>query len=420
MHYELHFEIMELYLIIFCRELAKAEQTRSRHKLLIKALEKRFDVHLVRCEDADSIPSGAYKMAFIATGYVEDKVLRHFSVFPYPITLLTDGLYGSLGAAMEVAASIRSKDLKVRVIHGTPEDMAEEVMLCGKAFAARKALRGKRIGVIGTPAPWLVASHVDYYLASQRWGVNYVDIPIDELARNFHNVSDDDIGMKASEIATRAAECRDTTPECLLRAMRLYEASRRICLEHKLDAITLPNISVADILDTTGDLALSLLNDEGIPAGCEGDLQSIATLMMVKELTGQTGFMGDTTFVDTKANEVTLAHCAIATKLTEQFTLCDHFEAHKGVALRGIVHEGPVTVVKFGGECLDEYFVSEGWLTENTQIEAAPRTQLKIKLDKPVSYFLQNPLGSHHIVVMGHHAKLIQHFMQQNRSRLRE
>lgn len=411
---------MDLYLIIFCRQPEMTYQTRTRHKALIDALEKRFTVNLVSYQDADTIPSGAYKLAFIATGYVEDRVLANFSVFPYPITLLTDGLYGSLSSSMEIAASIRSKDLKVRVIHGEPEEMAEEVLFHSKAFSARKSIRGKRIGVIGTPAPWLVASHVDYYLASQRWGVNYIDIPIDQLHERFKNLSDDDIGMEASIVANRAVSCHETTPEELLRSMRLYEAARRICLDHKLDAVTLPNISLADTLDTTGDLALSLLNDEGIPAGCEGDLQSIATLVMAKELTGQIGFMGDTTFVSKKDNEVTLAHCAIPTKITEEFELCDHFETHKGVALRGKVKEGEVTVLKCGGECLDEYFVSEGWLTECTRHEAAPRTQLKIKLKQPVNYFLHNPLGSHHVLVRGHHANLVHYFMQQNRCRQRE
>ena len=420
MNTHIHQNHMDLYLIIFTREPAKTEQTKSRHKQLFEALQRHFRLHLVNYDNADSIPTGAYKMAFISTGYVEDKVLRNFSVFPYPITLLTDGLYGSLSASMEVAASLRSKDLRVKVIHGDIDEMVDEVILHSRASSARRSIRGKRIGVIGTPAPWLVASHVDYYLASQRWGVNYIDVPIDQLTTRFNSITDDEIGMRASQIAQGASDCRDITPDDLLKSMRLYEAASRICRDYKLDAITLPNISIDETLGTTGDLALSLLNDDGIPAGTEGDLQAIATLIMSRELTGQTAFMGDTVFVSKKLGEVTLAHCAIPLSLTKEYCLCSHFEASKGLAIKALVDEGEVTLLKCGGECLDEYFVSEGWLTGNTDIQAAPRTQLKIRLKKPVSYFLQNPLGSHHIMVRGHHAELIHYFMQQNRCRQRE
>ena len=56
-------------------------------------------------------------------------------------------------------------------------------------------------------------------------------------------------------------------------------------------------------LGTTGCLALALLNDEGIPAGCEGDLQSIFTLLIAKTLTGQAGFMANPAFINDDLNE---------------------------------------------------------------------------------------------------------------------
>lgn len=53
-------------------------------------------------------------------------------------------------------------------------------------------------------------------------------------------------------------------------------------------------------LNTAGNLAVSLLNDEGIPAGNEGDLQAVMTLLMVHELTGQPGFIANPAFIDTQ------------------------------------------------------------------------------------------------------------------------
>ena len=54
--------------------------------------------------------------------------------------------------------------------------------------------------------------------------------------------------------------------------MRLYRAIKRIVEEEKLSALTLSCFKLIEQTGTTGCLALSLLNDDGIIAGCEGDL----------------------------------------------------------------------------------------------------------------------------------------------------
>lgn len=324
---------MNLYLIIFTAGTYKVEQVYEKHKDLFVELEKHFTLHLVNYTDSESIPSHEYKMAFIASGGVENAVVRFFSILPYPITLLTDGLNNSLAAALEISAWIQSRDMKVKIIHGSVPNMVNQVLLHHQAFAAKRSLKKKRIGVIGTPASWLVASHVDYLLAGQRWGVTYTDISIETVEKAFHEITEDEIGPEASLFANRAKGIQEATPEELLRAMRLYKAIRRVCQEENLDALTLSCFSLIQSLKTTGCLALSLLNDEGIPAGCEGDLQSIMTLLMVKELIGKPGFMANPSFVDLARNEVLLAHCSIPTKMAEEFIIRNHFETESGIAI---------------------------------------------------------------------------------------
>ena len=411
---------MDLYLLIFTTGTYIAEQTYESHKELFIALEKHFTLHLVNYTKAETIPSNAYKMGFIGSGGVEDKVIQNFSSFSYPITLLTDGLNNSLAAALEVSACFGYKDMKVRIIHGSIPEMVEQVLIHHRAFAAKRSLKGKRIGVIGTPAPWLVASHVDYLLASQRWGVTYVDIPIEEVFKRFYAITDDEIGMQASIFANRAKACQDTTPDDLLRAMRLYKAIKDICAEQKLDAVTLSSDQCISQLNATGNVTSALLTDEGIPAGGEGDLQTIMTMLMAYAITGKPTFMGNPSFIDRKRNELILAHCSVPTKMVDEFIIRDHFETGRGIGLQGLMHEGDITLFKCGGECLDEYYVSEGYLVENTNLISACRTQFRLKMKKPVDYFLNNPIGNHHVLIQGHHAAALQEFMQLNRCKLRE
>lgn len=411
---------MDLYLLIFTTGTYAAEQTYENHKELFIALEKHFTLHLVNHTKAETIPSNAYKMVFIGSGGVEDKVIQNFSSFSYPITLLTDGLNNSLAAALEVSACFGYKDMKVRIIHGSIPEMVEQVLIHHRAFAAKRSLKGKRIGVIGTPAPWLVASHVDYLLASQRWGVTYVDIPIEEAFKRFYSITDDEIGMQASIFANRAKACQDTTPDDLLRAMRLYKAVKDICAEQKLNAVTISSDQCISQLNATGNITSSLLTDEGIPAGGEGDLQTIMTMLMAYAVTGKPTFMGNPSFIDRKKNELILAHCSVPTKMVDEFIIRDHFETGQGIGLQGLMHEGDITLFKCGGECLDEYYVSEGYLVENTNLVSACRTQFRLKMNKPVDYFLNNPIGNHHVLIQGHHAAALQEFMQLNRCKQRQ
>ena len=226
--------------------------------------------------------------------------------------------------------------------------------------------------------------------------------------------------MDASIFANRASSCQDATPDDLLKAMRFYKALKMVYQEEQLDAITLSCFLIFNEIKTTGCLALSLLNDEGIPAGCEGDLQSIMSMLMVKKLTGECCFMGNPTFIDSRQNEILLSHCTIATRMTKEFIIRNHYESGASIGLQGIMEKGPITLFKCGGECLDEYYISGGVLIDNSSLENACRTQFRLKLDKPVSYFLQNPIGNHHILIPGNYVATIQEFMQQNRCKLKE
>ena len=59
---------------------------------------------------------------------------------------------------------------------------------------AQRGLYGMRIGVIGTPSSWLIASNVDYLLAKRRWGVEYTDIALERVYEYYNQITDDEVG----------------------------------------------------------------------------------------------------------------------------------------------------------------------------------------------------------------------------------
>jgi L-fucose isomerase-like protein len=194
----------------------------------------------------------------------------------------------------------------------------------------------------------------------------------------------------------------------------LFRGLASIDFKENLEALTLSCFKLIEQIDTTGCVALSLLNDDGIIAGCEGDLQSVFTLLAVKALTGKDGFMANPSMINTRTNELILAHCTVGLKQTERYIIRNHFETEKGIAIQGLLPTGDVTIIKCGGECLDEYYLSTGTLTENTNYINMCRTQVRIHMNTPAEYFLKNPLGNHHIMLHGNYEDTLNEFFQAN------
>ena len=86
--------------------------------------------------------------------------------------------------------------------------------------------------------------------------------------------------------------------------------------------------------------------------------------------------MANPSMINTRTNELILAHCTVGLKQTERYIIRSHFETEKGIGIQGLLPTGDVTIVKCGGECLDEYYLSTGTLTENTNYINMCRTQV--------------------------------------------
>lgn len=405
---------MTINLITFAALLHKQASARNSHEAVLNELEKYFTVKFIMPQDIDKLKSDDFKIVFIATGGVERMVIQHFESLPRPAIILADGMQNSLAAALEVSTWLRNRGMRSEILHGELPSIILRIQTLYRNFQAQRSLFGTRIGVIGTPSPWLISSNVDYLLAKRRWGVEYVDIPMERVYDLYDQVTDDEVGASCAAFASQALACREGTPEDILKAMRLYRAIRALCTEEKLSALTLSCFKSIERTKTTGCLALSLLNDDGIMAGCEGDLQSIFTLLATKALTAKSGFMANPSMVNTRTNEIVLAHCTIGTKQTDRYIVRNHFETESGIGIQGLLPTGDVTLIKCGGECLDEYYLSTGTLIENTNYINMCRTQVRVKLNTPIDYFLKNPLGNHHILLQGNQEEALNEFLQAN------
>ena len=131
----------------------------------------------------------------------------------------------------------------------------------------------------------------------------------------------------------------------------LYLSVKGIVERYHLDAFTLNCFDLIPTTHTTGCVALALLNQEGIPAGCEGDEQTLLTMLAVQAATSEMTFMANPSkILDNAAHEMVFAHCTIAPAMTDRYIVRDHYESLSGVAVEGIFDPMDMTVVKCGGK----------------------------------------------------------------------
>jgi L-fucose isomerase-like protein len=299
------------------------------------------------------------------------------------------------------------------VLHGDMDYMMHGIDEYVKGHEALTRLQGKRVGVIGKPSGWLIASGVDYESIKQSWGVELVDVPLQEVVTGYENIGNEEVKEKVEDFRSKASGMIEPTEEDLFKAMRLYESVKAVCTNHHLDAFTLNCFDLIPTTKTTGCLALALLNQEGIPAGCEGDIQTILTMLAVKVSTDEPCFMANPSkILDNKRHEMILAHCTIAPSMTYKFYIRSHFESSIGVAIQGVLHHCDMTILKCGGKDMSRYFISKASLLECTDNRNMCRTQMRMILEEPVDYFLKRSIGNHHVIVKGDHKDSLEWMMK--------
>ena len=346
-----------------------------------------------------------FPLIFIKSGGVEGKFKQIFKQLNKPYILLSSGLHNSFATSLEIASFLRQKKEKVEIIHGDSDYIVRKIKELRKILEVKNRLSSIRLGVIGKPSDWLIASEVDYRKVKDALGISLIDIEIDELAKeidqNHHFAHPKLNDIKNKEFDSKSIEG----------ALKIYSGFKAIVNKHKLDGITVRCFDLLEIYKNTGCLGLSLLNDEGIIAGCEGDIPALISMTILHLLTDEPVFMANPASINIDKNEIILAHCTLPLNMPDKFYLKTHFESGLGVGIKGEIREGKATIFKLSGDG-KSYFVSGGEIIENLNRENLCRTQIRFRMDEDVKYFLQNSIGNHHMVCRGNYSKLLKEFFK--------
>lgn len=355
---------------------------------------------------ADTHPSLTYLL--IGTGGTEQLVAEYVEkthIAP-PIHLLAHKGNNSLPAAMEIRAYLESQNTNSVIIHDEFESLCKRMDEWVEFDGILQKLRNSRIGVIGSVSKWLIASNIDASDVKRNWGITIEQIPFETLT---DQMEAQDVSALAQEL-TDAADLVAVPYSEVERAAQVAGKMQQIAADSELDAVTLECFRLVGTTQVTGCYALALLNARGLVAGCEGDLPTTFTMYLSRLLTGSSSFMANVISVDQDRGTVDLAHCTVPLDLVLSYDIMSHYETDKSVGIRGRMEEGPVTLVKVHGPGLERYWVSSGRLIGNLSEDDACRTQIRVKLDGSVDYFLNASLANHHVIIPGDHEQRFRRF----------
>ena len=354
-----------------------------------------------------------HPLLFIGTGGTEQMAVEFLrdSRIPEPVIILAHDRSNSLPAALEIRAYADSVGIETEVIHDSLERLSSRIKTWLRHYEVLRKVRSSRLGMVGEPSFWLVASRVDPVKVKSTWGVTIEHY-------GFENLTDRlEADLSQSEKKALQKHMRESRVDIdereLERAAVVSQALAQIAVEKKLDAISLECFRLLEEKEVSGCYAVSRLNDlPTLVAGCEGDLPATFTMLIIKYLLEKPSFMANVAQVNTRENTVVLSHCTIPVGMTKSHETMTHFETGLSVGLRGFIEPQPITVFKIHGEDLTNWWVSSGEVIENLRNDTGCRTQLRVVLDAPVEYFLDASLANHHIVVLGNHTEEIASFME--------
>ncbi len=230
----------------------------------------------------------------------------------------------------------------------------------------------------------------------------------------------DDVKRLAKSYRRGAKDMVEPDDEDVLQAARCYFALKSLIEEEKAGALMmdcLPGLKKPH-KHVPPCMGFMTLRDEGIPAGCQSDLNATLSLMLVQELFGKPGFQQNAA-MDTERNLYFGAHCTSASKMNgvdeppEPFILRNHAEAGWGCVPRVLYSEGqPATIALYESGDKPQMIVYTGEIVECPPIPPTGGCRSNLLMTINEVDDVCDVKGMHQTVFYGDHGDGLRKFCQ--------
>ena len=352
----------------------------------------------------ENVKDSPFTIFFILSGGVEGDFKQLMNKYSSPYYIVSLNENNALAASMEICTYLNSLNIK-HTLFVNEETMVNDIINLACSYHAKKKMRGIKLGVLGEPSSWLIASNVDYEKAKNKFDIDILDIDINELYNFLKKPHDIEYPKHFEELSKK----NPFDDRLLFESILVYNSLKRIIKKYNLYGLTIRCFDLVKKYKVSACLALSLLNDEGVVCSCEGDVPSLLTMVLVRCLTSKESFMANLSKVDFIKNECVFAHCTIPTKMCKNYILDHHYETDESIAIKGELYNSLISVIKLSPS-LDDMRVISGYIVSNLNEMCFCKTQIKVSLDTDMNDFIDNKFANHSVIIYGNYKKLFEKF----------
>ena len=343
-----------------------------------------------------------FNIILIGSGGTENLFLKQLKEDDEPIVILSTSRNNSLPACLEIKTYLENHNKLCFLLAGDENHIANMIKHIASIISAYKSVKDNRLGLIGGASSWLIASPVEPKVIYTNFKQNIIKIKMSELEELIEQEEKEMLDLKhinhSNELIAKADNQED-----LEMALVIYNALKKLVKKYNLNGLTIRCFDIIKKYKSTACLALALLNEEGITAGCEGDIHSLVTMHIVNSLTNRSSFMANPSKFNYEDQSVMLAHCTVPLNMVTSFKLMTHFESGLGIGIKGELPEGRVTLCKIAPDyTLENTLCIPATIKENLNLANYCRTQILVALNEDgLLELLKASFGNHIIVAYG-------------------
>ena len=257
---------------------------------------------------------------------------------------------GSIVGAQQLNSALADIDLPHRLFYGALDDPGpvEAAAVYARACAIRRKLRGARLAVVGRRTEGMTPTAVDELEILRLFGVRLINYGLDELQDRAAQFSAAEAQTVWERFQAGAAQVLSTT-EHGLQTARNYLACQQLVAEQRLSALTIGSYPKCQ---GTMCLPIAWLNQEGLPTGCEGDVNSTINMLILSQLSDEPVHFGEMLAIDEAENSLVTSHCGCGSPGladAQGYVLSPVRLANSGVCIRYAAKPGPVSFVNLVG-----------------------------------------------------------------------
>jgi L-fucose isomerase-like protein len=217
---------------------------------------------------------------------------------------------GSIVGAHQLGCLLTDLGIERTIVYGDFRDRGtyNSVRSYAAAAAVKKRLGRGKLAFIGRRTPGMTPIAFDEVEIVRTFGSQVVSYDWEEIQSAAGKIDSAAIQEQVSALTSRVGTVSSTN-EALSRSVALYLALRQLA---RAEGILAFGIGCYPHQAGTACLAIALLCEAGIPAACEGDLNSGIVMYLIQSFTGEPAHFGEILQIDERENSIVSSHCGCA------------------------------------------------------------------------------------------------------------